>query len=83
MRAPTGLTASARLVWAGWKVLARKVADVQARVLLGVLYIALVPPFALIVRLGPDPLRLRPPGASNWTPWGGRPSTPEAWRRQS
>lgn len=39
-----------------------------SRVLLTVLYFALLGPFALLYRLFADPLRLRRP-ASNWVDW--------------
>lgn len=56
------------LAWARWKIIAHVIGNVQARVLLTLFYFAIVPPFALFVKLGRDPLGLRPPrGASFWT----------------
>ncbi len=62
--------------WNGWKRIARRVADFQGRALLTVLYLVLVTPVGLVLRLVADPLRRigalqvqikLPPGRS-WTP---------------
>ena len=53
--------------WARWRAIARFIGTVQARVLLSVFYFVVVPPFALVVRLRRDPLRLRlGEGESGW-----------------
>jgi hypothetical protein len=61
----------ARRAWARWTAIAHVIGTFQARVLLSVFYFVVVPPFALIVRLGRDPLRLRP--GSDETGWIDRP----------
>jgi hypothetical protein len=53
-------------LWQGWKRLARRIADVQARVTLTVFYFLIVAPFALAVRAFSDPLRFAAPPA--WSP---------------
>ncbi len=45
--------------WEAWKRVAHRIGDVQARILLTVLYAAAVLPFGVIVRLFGDPLRIR------------------------
>ena len=70
-------------VWARWKVIAHAIGNFQARVLLTLFYLVIVPPFALIVKLAKDPLSLRPPRGESF--WIARPSphpTAEAGRRQ-
>ena len=50
-------------------VIAHVIGNFQARVLLTLFYFAVVPPFAVIVKLAKDPLGLRPPrGSSFWSP---------------
>ena len=46
-------------LWQGWKRIAKKIGDFQARVILTVLYFVIIAPFALIVRWGADPLSLK------------------------
>jgi hypothetical protein len=53
-----------------------------SRVLLTVLYFALLGPFALVYRLFADPLRLRRPNATNWVTWRRANETLPAARRQ-
>ena len=61
------LRSTLRRLWERWKVVAHVIGNFQARVLLTVFYFAIVPPFAVIVKLLKDPLSLRvPPGASYW-----------------
>lgn len=55
-----------RTLWSAWKVIALKIANVQARVLLSIFYFVAFAPFALGVRMFSDPLRLRPTGRSGW-----------------
>jgi hypothetical protein len=40
-----------------WRRIARAIGEVQARVLLAVVYCVVLPVFALVVRLGEDPFR--------------------------
>lgn len=46
-------------IWEGWKRVARRIGDFQARVLLTVIYAVLVLPFGLAVRWLADPLRIK------------------------
>lgn len=52
-------------MWEAWKRIAHKIGNFQARVLLTILYVVLVLPFGLGVRLFADPLRIRKRPA-NW-----------------
>jgi len=45
--------------WAGWKPIAHKIGDFQARVLLTVIYAVLILPFGLVIRLFSDPLNIK------------------------
>jgi hypothetical protein len=47
----------AKSLWAAWARLAHRIGDFQARVLLTFLYVVILFPFALCVRLFADPLR--------------------------
>jgi len=47
--------------WERWKIIAHKIGNFQARLLLVIFYFVVVPPFALIVKLFKDPLTLTPP----------------------
>ena len=69
-------------LWRGWKRIAHKIGDFQARVLLTIFYFVIVAPFALAVRLFADPLALKSTTARGWrarTP--GAPALEQA-RRQ-
>jgi hypothetical protein len=60
---PTGRL---RRLWEGWKRIAHRIGNVQARVMLTVFYIVIVTPFALAVRALSDPMRFAAPPA--WLP---------------
>src|SRR5579859_398576 len=45
--------------WQGWKDLAHKIGNFQARVILSIFYGVLVLPFGLAARLFSDPLRIK------------------------
>lgn len=55
-----------KALWAAWKVIGLKIANVQARALLSVFYFVAFAPFALGVKIFSDPLRLRPVGRAGW-----------------
>jgi hypothetical protein len=55
-----------RRLWEAWKAVARRIGDVQARILLAVFYFVVLAPFALIVRLTSDPLAIRPRTRRGW-----------------
>ena len=63
-------------VWRRWTVIAHIIGTFQARVLLSVFYLVVIPPFALIVKLWLDPLHLR--RAAGSSAWITRPPQPEA-----
>ena len=70
---------SLRALWEAWKLVAHAIGMVQARVVFSLLYIVLLGPVAMVLRLVSDPLRHRHPPASNWQarppqtgdPWAG------------
>ena len=55
-----------RRLWAAWKRFAKRVGDIQARILLIVFYFVVLAPFALVVRLTRDPLALRHGAGRGW-----------------
>ncbi|MBI4277524.1 MAG: hypothetical protein HY660_03625 [Armatimonadetes bacterium] len=71
-----------RRLWDGWKVIARKIGDFQARLLLTVLYFAIVAPFALAVRWSRDPLAIKPGTPRGWRPRDTDASSMDWARRQ-
>jgi hypothetical protein len=76
------LTLSLSKVWSGWKRFARRLADFQGRVLLTLLYVVLIVPGGLVLRLIADPLGRRRPRTSNWRPRPPVPATLDEARRQ-
>jgi hypothetical protein len=71
-------------LWERWTRVGRRLGDVQARVVLTLFYFLVVTPFALAVRIGSDPLGIRPGSARGWRsrpPAAGSPL--ERARRQS
>jgi hypothetical protein len=60
-----GVTALARAVWRWWTRVARRIGDVQARILLSLFYFAILAPFALVLRRK-DPLAIRPGAPRGW-----------------
>ena len=55
-------------LWARWKIIARKIGDVQSRLLLCGFYFVILAPFGVAVRMLSDRLRLRRQGVSHWLP---------------
>lgn len=47
-------------LWSRWKAFGRRLADLQARVILTLVYFIIVPIFGLFVRAFSDPLYLKP-----------------------
>ncbi len=45
--------------WAAWTRLAKKIGNFQARVILTIMYVVVLLPFGLMVRLFSDPLRIK------------------------
>ncbi len=70
-------------LWNKWKTIAQAIADVQARVLLTLVYFIIVAPFGLLVRLLSDPLVIKhKPHRSMWFPKHNPEQTLESARRQ-
>jgi hypothetical protein len=57
-----------RNLWERWKVVARKIGDVQSRLLLCVFYFVILAPFGIAVRMLSDRLQLRRQSRSQWLP---------------
>jgi hypothetical protein len=62
-QAPEPARAPLRRLWVGWKRIARRIGDVQARIMLTIFYAVIVAPFALAVRALSDPMRFGSPPA--------------------
>jgi hypothetical protein len=77
------MRASLQAVWRWWIRVARRIGDVQARILLNLFYYLIVAPFALVLRRK-DPLAIRSGTSTGWRARdpGTRPVTEQA-RRQS
>lgn len=48
-----------RRLWEGWKRIARKIGDFNARVILTLFYFILLCPFAIVLKLFTDPLEIK------------------------
>ncbi len=71
-----------RRLWQRWKKIAHVIGDFQARVLLTVIYAAIVLPFGVIFRAFADSLRIkRPP--THWLDYPHDSADPDWARRQS
>jgi hypothetical protein len=57
-----------RTLWERWKVIARKIGDVQSRLLLCVFYFVILTPFGLAVRMLSERLQFRRQHHSHWLP---------------
>lgn len=55
-----------RRLWEWWKRVARKIGDFNARVILTIFYCVLLMPFALMVKLFTDPLRIKSKTEKRW-----------------
>jgi hypothetical protein len=64
----TGRRYGLRTFWKGWKRVAKKIGDVQARLLLTVFYFVVLAPFALVVQWCTDPLGIKPGSPRGWRP---------------
>jgi hypothetical protein len=61
-----GLVASVRNLWEGWKRVARKIGDFQARLLMTVFYFLILGPLAMVLRWRSDPLAIKATTARGW-----------------
>jgi hypothetical protein len=57
-----------RNLWEGWKRVARKIGDVQARIILTLFYFIVIGPFALPIRWWGDPLTIKARTPRGWRP---------------
>lgn len=72
-----------RRVWRGWVEIAGYFGDFQARLILTLFYVTILLPFALIMRLFADPLRVRKaPADSGWLPRQEHETDLQATRQQ-
>jgi hypothetical protein len=63
---PSRSDSTLRNLWEGWKRVARKIGDVQARIILTLFYIFIVGPFALAIRWFGDPLAIKSGAPKGW-----------------
>ncbi len=71
-----------RAPWNHWKKIARAIGVVQTRLLMVCLYFLLVLPVGLLMRWSGDPLHLKRPRGSNWSPHQHEEPSLESARRQ-
>ena len=55
-----------RRLWEGWKRIARKIGDFNARVILTLFYFILLFPFAVLLKLFTDPLEIKKKEHIGW-----------------
>jgi NAD dependent epimerase/dehydratase family enzyme len=72
----------ARRAFERWKKAAHAIGVVQTRFLMFAMFVVMVLPTGLLMRLFRDPLQLRPPGSGNWSPTKQEKPTLETARRQ-
>lgn len=70
-----------RRAWQAWKVIAHKIGDFQARVILTLLYFLPLAPFALVVKYSSDPMAIKPGSPKGWRPVPDTGSAAEAARQ--
>jgi hypothetical protein len=67
-RAEAGSKGLAARAWERWRKAAHAIGVVQTRFLMFAIFVALVLPTGLLMRLFRDPLHLRHPEGGNWSP---------------
>lgn len=73
-----------RMLWQWWKRVARRIGDLQARIILTVFYYVVLGPFALVLRARSDPLGIKPGRERGWQRRSEPAGTPlDRARRQS
>ena len=60
------MSSTMRRLWQGWKRIAGKIGDFQARILLTIFYFIFFAPFALAVRFLSDPLAIKNKSSPSW-----------------
>ena len=78
----TGTLSFPRRAFEHWKRAAHSIGVVQTRFLMLVIYAIVVVPTGLLMRLSRDPLHLRRPEHSNWSPTHERERSVDAARQQ-
>jgi hypothetical protein len=79
-----GVVGLARKLWEGWKRIARKIGDFQARVLMTLFYFLVLGPVAMVLRWRSDPLAIKPNTQRGWRDSDAREGVAmERARRQS
>lgn len=53
-------------IWFGWKNIAHKIGNFQARIILSIFYFVMVTPIAIGIKLFSNPLRLKIKTSSYW-----------------
>jgi hypothetical protein len=66
-----------KAVWEQWKVIAHKIGNFQARLLLSLFYFFILGPFAMGLKLLSDPLQLRT-HIQGWLNYSSSPRAPRA-----
>jgi hypothetical protein len=80
----SGVVGAARRLWEGWKRIARKIGDFQARALMTLFYFVILGPMALGVRWCADPLAIKAATPRGWRAMESKDGIPmERARRQS
>jgi hypothetical protein len=69
-----------RRLWQGWKRVARKIGDFNARVILTLFYFIFLAPFAIAIRTFTDPLSIKSKSAPSW---GIKPEAEETLMEQA
>ena len=66
-----------RRAWEGWKRVAKKIGNFQARVMLMILYFVVLAPLGIVFRWTVDPLGIKPStGYAGWRPRPDEQGTP-------
>lgn len=82
MQSGTGAEAFPRSVWGQWRRAAHSIGVVQTRFIMLLIYVFVVVPTGVLMRLSSDPLRLKPPQDTNCQPARQEEKNLETARRQ-
>jgi len=69
-------------IWTQWRRAAHAIGVVQTRFLMLVIYVLVVVPTGMLLRMSSDPMHLRPPDKTNCLPASHTERTIDAARRQ-
>ncbi len=69
-------------LWQKWKIIAEKIGNFQARVILTLIYFIFATPIGLVMRYFSDPLKLKRDSDSNWVHREQQKTTLEDAKRQ-